>query len=102
MKTVVNLYHVLILLTNYESVKQKNKAKKKDYLVSSVRDPASNSTAKTLGINLEERGQNTNIRHPNEICDLISQNNIFADPDSRNSNNRDGFRKRIDKGVRST
>lgn len=47
--------------------------------------------AKTLGINLEERGQNTNIRHPNEICDLISQNNILADPDSRNSNNRDGF-----------
>lgn len=73
------------------SNKKTNPHPPKKYLVSSVRDPASKSTAKTLGINLEERGQNTNIRHPNEICDLISQSNIFADPDSRNSNNRDGF-----------
>lgn len=73
------------------TVSKKKPTPKKNYPVSSVRDPASKSTAKTLGINLEERGQNTNIHHPNEICDLISQNNILADPDSRNSNNRDGF-----------
>lgn len=59
--------------------------------MSSVRDQPSKSTAQILRINLEKRGQDTNIRHPNEICDLISENNILADPDSRNSNNRDGF-----------
>jgi hypothetical protein len=33
--------------------------------------------AKTLRINLEERGQRTTICHPNEIYDLLSQNNIL-------------------------
>lgn len=33
----------------------------------------------------EKRGHNTIIYYPNEIGDLLSQNNISADPDSRNS-----------------
>lgn len=94
MKTVVNLYHFLILLTNYESVKHKNQPPHPKKIILcpllGIRHLRA-LRAKTLGINLEERGQNTNIRHPNEICDLISQNNILADPDSKNSNNREGF-----------
>lgn len=34
----------------------------------------------------EKRGQNTIIFYPNEICDLLSQNNIPTNRDSRNSN----------------
>lgn len=52
--------------------------------MSSIRDPVCKSSVKTLRINLK-RGQNTTIYYPNEICDLLSQNNISADPDSRNS-----------------
>lgn len=33
----------------------------------------------------EKRGQNAIIYYPNEIGDLLSRNNISADPDSRNS-----------------
>lgn len=32
----------------------------------------------------EERGQHTITYYPNEICDLVSQNNIAADPRNRN------------------
>lgn len=34
----------------------------------------------------EKRGQNTITFYLNEICDLLSQNNIPTDRDSRNSN----------------
>lgn len=47
----------------------------------------------------EKRGQHTIIYYPNEICDLLSQNNISADPDSRNSNKETDSEMRSITGV---
>lgn len=51
-------------------------------LLSSIREQACKNTENQFK---EKRGHNTIIYYPNEIGDLLSQNNISADPDSRNS-----------------